>query len=205
MASISLTEQQVGEDFVVLNVANVGLTDEQFIELCSDNRELSFELTAQKELIIMTPPGPMTGRRNTVLLTELEIWSRQDGTGIVCAGIFDLPNGAKREPDASWVKKERWDALTPEQKEKKAPFCPDFVAELMSPSDKRPVRFRMVQAKMNEYMANGARLGWLIDPFKKKVYVYRPSKPVQTLDNPGTISGDPVLPGFVFDVAKLWQ
>ena len=99
------------------------------------------------------------------------------------AGIFHLPNGAKRGPDASWVRSERWDALTDEQQEKIAPFCPDFVAELMFPSDKRPVRFRMLQAKMNEYMANGAQLGWLIDPFNKKVYVYRPVK----LFNPWTI------------------
>jgi len=173
MASIPLIEEQVGEDFLLLNVENVGLSDEQFFELCSDNRELCLELTAQKELIIMTLPGAKTMRRNTALSTDLENWARQDGTGITFAHdtLFHLPNGAKRGPDASWVRNERWDTLTDEQQEKIPPFCPDFVVELMSPSDKRPVRFRMPQAKMNEYMANGAQLGWLIDPFNRKVYV----------------------------------
>jgi Uma2 family endonuclease len=207
MATIPLIEEQVGEDFVVLNVENVGLSDDQFVELCSDNRELLFELTAQKELIIMTPPGGKTGQRNCALSTDLAIWARQDGKGVTFSAntIFYLANGAKRGPDASWVKKERWNALTPEQQEKAPPFCPDFVAELMSPSDKRPVRFRMVQAKMNEYIANGAQLGWLIDPFKKTIYVYRPGENVQVLDNPKTLSGDPVLPGFVFNLETFWQ
>jgi len=95
--------------------------------------------------------------------------------------------------------------LSDEQQEKMVPFCPDFVAELMSPSDKRPVRFRMLQAKMEEYIANGARLGWLIDPFNRKLYLYRPGEPVQLVENPTTIAGDPVLPGFVFDIAQIWQ
>ena len=129
MASIPLTEEQVTEDLLVLNVEKVGLSDEQFIELCSDNRELCFELTTQKELIVMTPPGGKTQRRNTTLSTDLEIWARQDGTGItfVPFTLFHLPNGAKRGPDASWVRNERWDALTDEQQEKIPPFCPHFV------------------------------------------------------------------------------
>ena len=128
MATIPLTEEQIGDDLMVLNVATVGLSDEQFIELCSDNRELCFELTAQKELIIMTPPGGKTMRRNTTLSTDLENWARQDGTGIsfIPRGIFRLPNGAKRGPDACWVRNQRWDALTDEQQEKIARFCPDF-------------------------------------------------------------------------------
>jgi len=207
MRNISLTEEQVSEDFVVLNVGKVGLSDEQFFELCNDNPELSFELTAQKELIIMTLPSPKTIRRNTTLSTDLDNWARKNGTGVTFArgALFHLPNGAKRGPDVSWVRNEVWDALTAGQQEKVAPFCPDFVAGLMPPSDKRPMRFRMLQAKMNEYMANGAQLGWLIDPFNKTVYVYRPGEPVQTLENPATISGDPVLPGFVFNVAVMWQ
>jgi Uma2 family endonuclease len=207
MTSIPLTEERVGEDFLILNVEKVGLSDEQFMELCSDNRELSFELTAQKELVIMTLPGAKTIRRNTTLSTDLEIWARQDATGIAFnqGGLFHLPNGAKRGPDASWVRNERWNALTDEQQEKIPPFCPDFVAVLMSPSDKRQVRFRMLQAKMTEYVVNGAQLGWLIDPFNKKVYIYRPGLEVQTLENPTTLSGDPVLPGFIFNVAQIWQ
>ena len=155
----------------------------------------------------MTPPGPKTGRRNTTLCTDLEIWSRQNGTGITFAPntIFLLPNGAKRGPDASWVKLQHWEALTDEQQEKTAPLCPDFAVELMSPSDKRPVRFRMVQAKMAEYIANGAQLGWLIDPHEKKVYIYRPHADVCCLENPMTVSGEPLLPGFIFNVQRLWS
>jgi Uma2 family endonuclease len=99
---------------------------------------------------------------------------------------------------------ERWRALTPEEQEEFAPLCPDFVLELMSQSDRRPVRFRMLQAKMEEYMATGAQLGWLIDPFKKRVYIYRPGKPVECLENPSEISGDLILPGFVFRPAEIW-
>src|SRR5262249_19162703 len=145
-----------------------------------------FELTAQKDLVIMTPPGPGTGRRNTAISTNLEIWARQDRTGVTFAPntLFKLRNGAKRGPDASWVPREKWDALSYEEQEEKIPLlCPDFVIELMSPSDRRPVRFRMLQAKMEEYIANGVRLAWLIDPFHKNVYVYRPDTPIVCLEN----------------------
>lgn len=207
MAKVPLTQEQFTDGMVVLNFEKVAISDDDFIELCADNPELDFETTAQKELIILTPPGPKTMRRNVVLTTDLEIWARQDGRGITFApnAIFRLPNGARRGPDASWLSNKRWSALTEEQQEKMAPLCPEFVAELMSPSDKRPYRFRMLQGKMEEYVANGAQLGWLIDPFKKKVHVYRPGKLVQTLDDPETISGDPVLPGFVFNTAQLWR
>jgi Uma2 family endonuclease len=207
MAKIPLTEEQITDDMVLLNFEKVALSDDDFIELCADNPELNFETTAQKELIVMTPPGGKTGRRNVVLTTDLEMWSRQNRKGITFSQntIFRLPNGARRGPDASWLSNKRWDALTDEQQEKLPPLCPDFVAELMSPSDKRPYRFRMLQAKMHEYIANGAQLGWLIDPYKKRVHVYRPGEPVQTLEEPRTISGDPVLPGFVFNTSQLWQ
>jgi Uma2 family endonuclease len=207
MASVPLTEEQVTEDLVVLNLEKVGLSDDQFIELCSDNRDFHLELTAQKELLIMTLPGPKTGRRNQTISTDLENWARQDGTGVTFAPstLFRLPNGAMRAPDASWIRREQWDALTDEQQEKVPTLCPDFVVELMSPSDRRPVRFRMLQTKMDEYIANGAQLGWLIDPFEKNVYVYRPAKPVECLKNPAALYGDPILPGFVFQITELWQ
>ena len=206
MARVPLIEEQVAEDWVVLNVEKVGLSDEQFVELCADNRELHLELTAQKELVIMTLPGPKTGRRSTFICTDLENWARKDGTGITFSPLtlFALPNGAKRAPDASWLRRSRWDALTDKQQEGLPTFCPDFVLELMSPSDRRPVRFRMLQAKMTEYIANSAQLGWLIDPFKKNVHIYRPGESIQCLENPATISGDPVLPGFVFQVSEIW-
>jgi len=207
MASIPLIEEQVEADFVVLNVEKVGLTDEQFVELCADNREFQFELTAQKELVIMTPPGGKTGRRHSRIHYRLADWAERTGQGVVFAPgtLFQLPNGAKRALDGAWVSHGRWDSLTDEQQEKIPPICPEFVLELMSPSDRRPVRFRMLQAKMNEYIANGAQLGWLVDPFQKKVYIYRPGEPVECLDNPGEVSGDPVLPGFVFQFSEIWQ
>jgi Uma2 family endonuclease len=207
MATVPLTEEQLAEDWLVLNLENVALSDEQFIELCADNRELHLELTAQKELVIMTPPGPKTGRRNGVIFWDLETWARKDGRGITFATntMFALPNGAKRAPDAAWVRRERWDALSSEEQERLPILCPDFVVELMSPSDRRPVRFRMLQAKMEEYTANGAQLGWMIDPFKKIVYIYRPGQPVESLENPSTLYGDPVLPGFVFNITEVWN
>ena len=207
MASVPLTEEQVTEELVVLNLEKVGLSDDQFIELCSDNRDLHLELTAQKELLIMPLPGAKTGRRNEIISTNLAIWAKQNGTGVTFAPStpFHLPNGAKRAPDASWVRLETWDAFTDEQQEKIPPLCPDFVVELMSPSDRRPVRFRMLREKMDEYIANGAQLGWLIDPFEKNVYIYRPGKAVECLKNPATLYGDPILPGFVFQITEVWQ
>jgi Uma2 family endonuclease len=207
MTTIPFTEQEVAEDCLVLNLEKVGLSDEQFIELCSDNRELQLELTARKELVIMTLPGARTGLRNTVITVRLAIWAEKDGTGIAFGQgpRFGLPNGARRAPDAAWLRREKWNSLTDDQKEKMPPFCPDFVLELMSPSDRRPARFKMIQAKMAEYIENGAQLGWFIDPFEKKVYVYRPDRPVECLENPTTLSGDPILPGFVLSISEVWQ
>jgi Uma2 family endonuclease len=136
MARTPLIEEQVGSGPLILKVKNVGLTSEQFLQLCSDNRDLRFELTAQKELVIMPLPGANTSRRNIIITTELTIWARKDGTGITFdpACWFILPNGANRGPDAAWLKRERWEALTGEEKENGAPLCPEFVVELMSPS-----------------------------------------------------------------------
>ena len=202
MASLPLTEEWVGTACVVLNVEKVGLTPEQFFQLCSDNPELHLELTAQKELVIMTLPGGKTGRRNVLICYRLEDWAKKNGTGPTFSPLtlFVLPNGAMRAPDASWIRRERWDALTDEQQESAPPLCPDFVVELMSRSD----RLKPLQRKMDEYIANGAQLGWLIHPYKKRVYVYRPGAPVECLESPATISGDPVLTGFVLPVSEIW-
>ncbi|HLE72234.1 MAG TPA: Uma2 family endonuclease [Vicinamibacteria bacterium] len=181
---------------------SAGLTDEQFYQLCADNRELRLELTANRELVIMPPTGGETGRRNTRLTQRLANWAEKDGTGEAFASStgFNLGNGAKRSPDAAWVRRSRWEALTEAQQEEFIPLCPDFVVELRSRKD----RLRTLQAKMEEYIQNGAELGWLIDPSAKRVYVYRRGRPVECLEAPSTLSGEPVLPGFTFNASEIW-
>jgi Uma2 family endonuclease len=178
------------------------VNDAQFNLLCQENPALRLELTAQKELVIMPPTGSKTGWRNSSFNSDLVVWAKQDGTGLVfdSSTLFTLPNGAKRSPDASWVKRERWEALTDAQQEGFAPLCPDFVAELRSRTD----RLSDLQEKMQEYVDNGACLGWLIDPVEKRVHVYRPGQPVDVLDDPISVSGDPILSGFVLNVRELW-
>lgn len=187
---------------ILLNIKSLKLTEEQFELLCRDNRDMRIELTAQGELVIMSPTGMKTGWRNSTLTQRMANWTEMDGTGICCdsSTLFTLPNGAKRSPDVSWIKRERIDALTDEQQESFAPICPDFVLELRSPSD--TVAF--VQRKMDEYMANGAQLGWMIDPYTKRVFIYRPKQPVECLENPESVAGDPLLPGFVLNVRAIW-
>ena len=187
---------------LALNISSLEMTEEQFLQLCSDNGGLRLELTAESELIIMPPTGGTTSHRNSELTADLVIWSRQDGTGIAfdSNGGFTLPNRAVRAPDASWILMSRWETLTPTEQDRFAPICPDFVIELRSPSDLLPD----VQDKMAEYIENGSRLGWLIDPQQRRVYIYRPGQPVETLDKPDTVSGDPVLAGFVLDLSAIW-
>jgi Uma2 family endonuclease len=179
----------------------IELTDEQFFQLCQNNRDLRFERTASGELIIMPPVGSDTGRRNIKITTQLEVWSSQNHLGVAfdSSSGFKLPNGADRSPDASWVKRERWEALTHEQQEKFAPLCPDFVVELRSPSDS----LEKVRAKMKEYMDNGARLGWLINPKNQQVEIYRPNQDVEIIQSPATLSGEDVLSGFVLDLNPI--
>jgi Uma2 family endonuclease len=186
---------------VVLNVQSLGLTDDQFLQLCSDNGELRIEMSAQGELIIMPPPGAKTGMRNSKINQRLANWAELDGTGI-CFGTdtgFTLPNTAKRGPDAAWVRRERWNRIQDDQQEKLPHFSPDFVIELRSPSD----HIRTVQAKMEEYVANGVRLGWLLDPFENRAYIYQPHRMTEVVDNPTILYGDPVLPGFQFDFREI--
>jgi Uma2 family endonuclease len=183
----------------------VGLTDEQFYQLCVANEEWRLELTAEGELIIMPPVGGETSIRNSALTAQLAIWNRQTNLGKVFASSteFRLPNGAKRSPDVSWVKLERWKALSPEDRKRFPPLCPDFVIELRSETDS----LKDLRAKMQEYQANGARLGWLIDPQTPLVEIYRPARDVETInfsfDEPPTLSGEDVLPGFVLDLTPI--
>ncbi len=181
----------------------IDLTDEQFWQLCQNNRDLKFERTATGELLIMSPTGGETSNRNIELSYQIQAWSRQNklGKAFDSSGGFKLPNGADRSPDASWITIERWESLTREQKRKFLPFCPDFVVELCSPTDS----LKKTQEKMQEYIENGARLGWLIDAEARRVEIYRPGRDVEILENPSSLSGEDVLPGFVLDLKQIWE
>ncbi|MBD1808130.1 Uma2 family endonuclease [Microcoleus sp. FACHB-SPT15] len=180
------------------------VTQEQFAALAAANRDLELERTAQGELIVNPPTGWETGERNCSVTGELYLWWRNAGEP---GKVFDsstgfiLPNGATRAPDASWVSGERWQVLTPEQKGTFASICPDFVVELRSSSDS----LKSLQDKMREYIDNGAKLGWLIDPQQRRVEIYRPGKDVNVLENPAELSGEGVLPGFVLNLRRVWN
>jgi Uma2 family endonuclease len=180
----------------------IDMTDDQFFQLCQNNRELRFERNANGELIIMSPAGGETGNRNGRLNQQLFNWTDADGTGIAFDSStgFKLPNGADRSPDASWIKLERWDALTDEEKQNFPPICPDFVIELLSPSDS----LKTTQEKMKEYIDNGVRLGILINRKSRQVEIYRPGKEVEVLESPATVSGEDVLNGFVLNLGIIW-
>lgn len=180
----------------------VDLSEEQFFQLCISNPDTKFERNANGEIIIMPPTGGETGKRNTDLIVQLSLWNRQTKLGEVFDSStgYTLPNGANRSPDVSWIKQERWDSLTPEQKQKFIPLAPDFALELMSPSD----YLSDVKTKMKEYLDNGVRLGWLINPKAKQVEIYRLGQDVELLDSPQSISGEDVLPGLVLDLTNIF-
>ncbi len=180
------------------------ITLEQFTAIAIANRDLQLELTAAGELIVNPPTGWESGQRNWHISGELYIWWRNSGNpgqAFDSSTGFILPNGAIRSPDAAWVSQERWDALTPEQKGTFANICPDFVMELRSSSD----TLKSVQGKMQEYVDNGARLGWLFDPQHRRVEIYRPGVDVEILENPVNLSGEDVLPGFILNLNQVWD
>ena len=188
---------------VVLRLRPVlDLSEDQFFYLCGLNGDLRIERNAKGELLIMPPTGGGPGRRNFEINGQFAVWVKQDGTGVGFDSStgFRLPSSAVRSPDSAWILKERLAQVPADQQERFLPLCPDFVLELWSPTD----RLRDVQAKMVEYLANGARLGWLLYPPARRVYVYRPDAPVEQLDNPATRGGDPVLPGFTLDLRPIW-
>lgn len=178
------------------------LTEEQFIAFCEQNPELRIERTAEGDLIVMSPTMDDTDIKNAELTRQLANWADTDGTGRAfgSSGGFKLPNGATRSPDTAWVSRSRLAALPPAKRPRFIPLCPDFVVELRSSTDRLPP----IKAKMKEYMANGAQLGWLLDPRQRRVYSYRPGAPEERLDNPATLAGDPVLPGFVLGVQRVF-
>ncbi len=178
------------------------LTDEKLFQLCQQNRDLRFERGAQGDITIMAPEGSDTGMRSIEFGADLVIWNRRKKLGVAFGSStgFILPNGAMRSPDVAWITKERWEALTIEQQSRFAPICPDFVIELMSPSDS----LAQTQAKMQEYQDNGARLGWLINRRDRQVEIYRIGQPVEVLDFPKILLGEEVLPEFVLDLTLIW-
>jgi Uma2 family endonuclease len=187
---------------LTLNTDALQLDDEQFFQLCQDNRDLQFERNANGTLIIMPPTGGDTGRRNFELCLELGLWNRQTQLGIAFDSStgFKLPNGANRSPDAAWIPRERWEGLTAEEKQGFLPLCPDFVVELRSRTDSLP----RLQEKMQDYIENGTRLAWLIDSSSQTVQIYRPQLPVEVVNSPSQLSGERVLLGFVLTCDRLW-
>ncbi|MDJ1181644.1 Uma2 family endonuclease [Roseofilum casamattae] len=187
---------------ILNNPKTAAISDEQFYHICVANRDLRLERTAKGDLIIMTPTGGETSKRNSDINLELALWNRQTQLGITfdSSGGFTLPNGADYSPDAAWIPLARWEALSAEQKIKFLPLCPDFAIELRFPSDS----LKLLQAKMQEYIDNGTRLGWLINPKNRQVEVYRQGQAKEVLDDSLTLSGEDVLPGFVLNLQRIW-
>ncbi|MEB3309017.1 MAG: Uma2 family endonuclease [Snowella sp.] len=179
------------------------ITQEQFKKIAAANRDLRLEKNAQGQLIIMPPTGGSTGKRNFYLAGQLFVWNERSQLGVAfdSSTAFHLPNGANRSPDLAWIRKERWEQLTPDQQDDFAPICPDFILKLRSKTDSLPP----LREKMQEYLENGVQLGWLIDPKGKTVEIYRVNQSVEMLQNPLNLSGENVLPNFVMDLQKVFD
>ena len=181
----------------------IDMSREQFFQFCQLNRDLRIERNAEGSITVMTPAGGETGARGLFLSAALYRWAEEDGTGVAFDSStgFDLPNGAMRAPDAAWVLRSRLARLSSGEKQRFLPLCPDFVIELLSPSDSLAAARR----KMEEYRANGARLGWLIDPARRQVAIYRADGSLEQRSGPDVVSGEAVLPGFSLDLAAIWK
>jgi Uma2 family endonuclease len=179
------------------------ISQEQFKKIATANRDLRLEKNAQGQLIIMPPTGGSTGKKNFYLAGQLFVWNERNQLGVAfdSSTAFHLPNGANRSPDVAWIRKERWEQLTPDQQDDFAPLCPDFVIELRSKTDSlKPLR-----EKMQEYVENGLKLGWLIDPKGKTVEIYRRNREVEILQYPISLLGENILPDFVMDLQKVFD
>jgi Uma2 family endonuclease len=178
------------------------MTDDEFFNFCQRHRELRIEMDKYGEITVMSPTGSETGGLNFDLIADFAIWARVDSTGkgFDSSTGFTLPNGAKRSPDLSWIKLQRWLAIPAEQRKKFAPICPDFVVGIRSKSDS----LNILQEKMAEYIENGATLGWLIDITNQKVHIYQPNSAIEILEQPSEISGEPLLKGFVLLMKAFW-
>ncbi len=189
--------------FYILKVPGYKFTDEELYQIDADNEDFRIETNAAGDLEIMPPPFPETSRKNIAIDAQLWIWAKKDKTGVCfeSSAKFTLPNGAKRMPDAAWILKKRYFAFSEtERAERFTKIAPDFVIELRSKTDRLPI----LQKKMKEYIENGVRLGWLIDPYKKRVHVYRGDKTVEILENAQKISGENVLKDFELDLTEIW-
>ena len=199
--------QLVVEDFesmapVILNPSRVPMTDDEFVAFCEQYEDCFVECTAEGEIIIMPPCHSRTGRRNSKIIAQLVMWAEKDGRGepYDASSGFRLPNGARRSPDASWIREDRVAALPREQQEGFYHLCPDFVIELRSSTD----RINRLKGKMEEYIANGAELGWLIDPKERTIWIYRPGCAPECIVNPERIPGEGPVAGFVLELAGIW-
>ena len=181
----------------------IQLNDEQFYQLCQINSDVKFERNARGEIIVMPPTGGETGKRNVEIAADFVLWNRQTKLGVVfdSSTCFKLPNGADRSPDVAWIRQDRWDTLTTEEKEKFPPIAPDFVLELMSPTD----NLKDVQVKMREYMDNQVKLGWLFNPKTRRVEIYRLEQEVEVLQSPAQLFGEDILLGFVLNMQLVWD
>ncbi len=200
----ALLEQAEVAPWVLYMPKGMDWTDDQFFEFCVLNRELlRIERTAEGEILIMSPTGARGSHQNLWITIQLALWAERDGTGVAfdSNGGFTLPNNAMRSPDAAWVARYRLASFTEEERGKFLPLCPDFVVELRSRSD----RLVDLKRKMEEYISNGALLGWLIEPQERQVFIYRPDRPTEQLDQPMKIDAGPELPGFVLDLTKIWE
>ena len=194
--------QPEGDTLVIrLGPLKRALSDDEFFTFCQLNPELRIEMTKEGQMLIMMPTGSEGGHRSFNFAVEFGIWAKADRTGVGFDSStgFKLPNGAKRSPDLSWIRRERWESIPKRQRKKFAPICPDFVVEIRSETDTLETQ----KEKMEEYLANGAQLGWLIDPLEKKVYVYQPAARVKVLTRPKTLSGEPLLKGLRLSLAGI--
>lgn len=173
----------------------VRLTRAQFYQLCLANPDVPMERSAQGDLIIMSPVGGVGGSQEADLIVQVGVWNQQSGLGLVFSSqtMFGLPEGGDRAPDVAWVQLDRWQALSQKEREGFPPLCPDFVIELRSRSD----RLQPLQAKMQEYLNSGLRLGWLINRQDGQVEIYRAGQAMEVVNLPVELSGESVLPGFV--------
>lgn len=193
----------LGNDPIVLHLLPaINFSLDEYFEFASQNRDVRIERTKEGALEIMSPAGGKSGHRNAEITFQLQAWKKSNGKGLAFDSStgWELPNGASLAPDASWITLEKWNSISDDQKEKFPPLCPDFVIELRSPSD----RLTNVRKKMEEYISCGAKLGWLIDPLKKTVHIYRAGKDVEILAQPASVSGEDVLPGFTLQLAEIF-